>query len=323
MPLPLEEPGEALLISASRKAMAGEFEIDLNAGQYPQGTERALDALDEITRLEEKLSFFRPNSMVSYLNAVAAAEPVAIDDELFQLLDACLELWHATNGAFDVTATPLWETWGFARRDGRLPSEAEIAAARESVGCDALKIDKSAQTVRFLKPGLRLNFGAAGKGYALDMAARSLRDGGIDDFLMHGGLSSVLACGTQKNDSGTAGWRVGVAHPMRRGQRLRELRLIDRAVGTSGTQQQFFHHRGKRYGHILDPRTGWPADKLLGVTVLAPSALLADALSTAFFVMGPEAALAYCAAHEEIAALLTVPVRRGCGYEILEAGEIP
>ncbi|MDR3108234.1 MAG: FAD:protein FMN transferase [Planctomycetaceae bacterium] len=320
--LSLAKPSDSLLITASRSAMAGEFEIDLNANQYPQGMECSLDALDEVTRLDEKLSFFRPNSVTSYLNVVAKTEAVEVDDEVFGFVRECVVLWRETGGAFDITAAPLWETWGFARRDGRLPSDTEISNALDAVCCGAIELDESAKTIRFRDERLRLNFGAVGKGFAIDAAGRTLLAGGIDDFLIHGSFSSILANGTQHNTNNESGWQVGIAHPLKRGQRLREIRLHNVAVGTSGTQQQFFVHRGKRYGHIIDPRTGQPSDSLIGVTVIAPTAMLADALSTAFFVMGPDATIEYCENHENIKALITIPVKKGGGYEIVEVGEI-
>jgi thiamine biosynthesis lipoprotein len=160
--------------------------------------------------------------------------------------------------------------------------------------------------VRFLAPGVEINLGGIGKGYALDRCADLLRAAGIEDFLIHGGQSSVLAVGSHPATPGQ-GWNIGLRHPLRPDRRLAEFFLRDQALGTSGSGTQFFHHRGKRYGHLLDPRTGRPADGVLSATVLAPDAAEADALATAFYVLGPEAAATYGASHDGIATLLATP----------------
>ncbi|HBT76723.1 MAG TPA: FAD:protein FMN transferase [Planctomycetaceae bacterium] len=325
-------PGSAPLLTVTREAMAGEFEVDLNFGQYPEGAEAALAALDEVTRLEEKLSVFRPKSTISYINAVAAYEPVPLDGELFELLRRCLEWERETQGAVDITATPLWRVWGFARREGRVPSSAEIDDALKTVGSRFVVLEEADRTVRFLKPGVELNLGCVGKGFALDVAADHLRRRGIENFLMHGGLSSVLAAGRQEGlrrtktpDNGSVsgeGWKVGIAHPMHPGKRLGELALHNRSLGTSGTRHQYFRYRGKRYGHILDPRNGRPAEGTISVTVLAGEAATADALSTAFFVMTPDeiAALLERRREDDLGVILVRTSEKGNGYEITRFG---
>jgi thiamine biosynthesis lipoprotein len=241
------------------------------------------------------------------------------------LLELALRLSRETEGAYDITASPLWRAWGFSRREGKIPTAEELEQARQCVGGHLVELDAERKTVRFLKPGVELNLGSIGKGYALDRAAEALADRGIHDFLFHGGQSSVLARGScldGRAASATApsGWAVGIRDPLRRTVRLAEVRLRNAALGTSGTENQFFRHAGRRYGHILDPRSGWPADSLLSATVIASSAALADALSTAFFVMGPEPALDYCRTHPEIAAILLCPIRGGAGFELRMAG---
>jgi thiamine biosynthesis lipoprotein len=162
-----------------------------------------------------------------------------------------------------------------------------------------LELDEAAQTIYFQKRGIELNFGCVGKGFSLDLAAEILRGHNVHRFLFQGGLSSVLAVGTD--------WKIGIAHPLRPGQRLRELVLKDIAVSTSGSQKQFFRHGGQRYSHLIDPRSGQPAEGVFTATVLAPTATLAELLSTAFFVLGAEKTAEYCSKHPEVAAVLTIP----------------
>jgi thiamine biosynthesis lipoprotein len=218
------------------------------------------------------------------INREAAEVPVNVEPWMFELLERSIDLWRATSGAFDITAGPLSEAWGFARREGRMPQPRESAEALSRVGSQWLQLNAETQTIHFARSGVQLNLGAIGKGAALDDASTILTDADIHDFLFHGGQSSVLARG---NRAGDEGWTVGLIHPLRPRKRIGEIRLCNRALATSGSGTQFFTHRGRRYGHILDPRTGQPADAMLSATVAAPTAAEADAISTALYVMGP------------------------------------
>jgi thiamine biosynthesis lipoprotein len=228
-----------------------------------------------------------------------------------------MSLYEETEGAYDITATPLWEAWGFARRAGAIPSDTQLAEARARVGGHLVQLDRERRTIRFRRSGVRINLGSIGKGHALDVCSRRLLELGIADFLFHGGQSSVLARGVPapdvpgENPSPSRHWEIGIRDPRRPGHRLGIVRLDDRSLGTSSGQFQSFRHQGRRYGHILDPRSGWPAEGMLAVTVVAPTAALADALSTAFYVMGAGRSLEYCRAHPEIGAVLTCPDAAG------------
>ncbi len=285
--LPAPDAGH-YLVKLARRAMACQFEFFLNAGQYPHGAEAALAALDLVDRLEEQLSSFRDSSEITRINHRADDEPVAVEPRLFALLELAVQLWRETDGAYDVAAGALSRAWGFTRRAGALPSGETLAAALESVGSQHLQLDPAAHTVRLLKPGLEINLGSIGKGYALDRCGELLAQRGIGDFLLHGGNSSVLARGARGGDMPDDGWTVGIRDPLRPARRLGQLRMRDRAVATSGSGTQFFEFQGRRYGHILDPRSGWPAEGTASVSVLAPTAAEADALATAFYVLGPQ-----------------------------------
>lgn len=302
--------------------MACRFELCLNAGQYPNQTQAALEALERVERLEAQLSYFRPDSELSRLNRAAADGPVEVEPRLFELLSLALDLSHQTGGAFDITSTPLWEAWGFARRAGRIPTDAELGDAMQRVGSGLVELDRVRKTVRFRRAGVRVDLGALGKGYALDRAAEGLAAAAVADYLFHAGQSSILAQGSRVGPPGSLadGWSIGVRHPLRPGRRLGEIRLCNRGLGTSAATLQFFRHKGRRYGHILDPRTGQPAQGVLSVTVIAPSATLADALSTAFYVMGPDQTAAFCRARPELAALLVCPEPSGRGCRVHSFG---
>ena len=291
-------PEEAALLVVQRRAMNDDFEVSFPRIDFPQGTEAALDALDEVGRIERMLSVFRFDSRIQYINLTAHEDPVRLDKELFDLFSLCVRLTEETGGAVDITSGCLWKAWGFAQRQGGIPSAEELDHALEHTGWQFLELDEAAQTIRFKKQGIELNFGCVGKGFALDIAAKKLRHHAVDRFLCSGGLSSILASGQ--------GWKIGIAHPLRPGQRLRELALNDIAVSTSGSQKQFFRHGGRRYSHLIDPRTGHPAEGVLTATVFAPTATLAELLSTAFFVLGAQKAAEYCQTHPEISAVLTI-----------------
>lgn len=303
------------LVGISRRAMACQFQVFLNAGQYPEGSQAAIAALDLVDQLEAQLTIYRSDSEVAEVNRNAADGPVTVERRLFELLEQSVELWRATDGTFDITAGPLSEAWGFARRDGHVPTAEQLAAALEQVGSQSLRLDSAERTIEFDRLGMMLNLGAIGKGHALDRAAGVLEDRGMADFLFHGGQSSVLARGNRGGPGGT-GWSVGLLHPLRPDRRIGEFRLVDRALSTSGSGTQFFVHQGRRYGHILDPRSGQPAGGMLSATVLASTAAEADALSTALYVMGPERAAQWCAEHPEISALLVWPGRKTGTVEI-------
>ena len=270
------------LVRVARRAMATTFEIAL-----PQGTPRAIDAasaaLDLIEEIEEQLTVYRDSSEVSRLNATAAEEPVVVDPGLFQLLERCAAYTLDTSGAFDIAVGALVDAWGFAQRAGRIPTDRELVEATGRCGFRHVMLVGS--TVEFRRPGLKLNFGAIGKGYALDRAAALLkRDWGIDSALLQGGGSSMLGVGCPPND--LRGWPVSIRHPEANRPALDVVYLKDQGLGTSAATFQFFEFQGKKYGHVLDPRTGRPAEGTQSASCIAGSAAEADAISTAFFVAG-------------------------------------
>jgi FAD:protein FMN transferase len=306
------QPGSHLL-SVSREAMACLFEIVFDAGSYRHCTDVAVAALDVVDALEGQLTVYRETSEVMQINRQAAIGRVRVERGLFELLKRAVTLSEATGGAFDVAAGALTKVWGFFRRQGAMPRADDIAAALAVSGTRHLLLHDEDSSVEFSKPTVELNLGAIGKGYALDKAADALALGGIDQFLIHGGNSSVLGRGERE-------WTVALRHPLKPDVRLAEFVLRDQALGTSGSGTQSFHHLGKRYGHIIDPRTGWPADQALSATVIAPTAEQADALSTAFYVLGLEGAAKYCAEHPEISALLCQGGKTAAGVELFPIG---
>lgn len=286
---------EQVVTEVTRRAMATEFGIVL-PGEDRTAVEAAIDALEELERIEAELSIFRPGSAISRINALAGIEPVRVSADVIEVLARAVAIFNLTGGAFDITAGPLVECWGFTRRRGRKPTAAEIAAARAHVGSDRITIDVQHRTVFLQQAGMSINLGGIGKGFALDRVAARLIAAGVTSFLIHGGRSSVLARGSDKSDN-AEGWRVGIEHPLRPRVRLGELRLCNAALATSGSGKQFFHHHGVRMGHVLDPRLGRPVGDMLSLTVITQTAMDADALATACFVQGLVATTQQLAPH--------------------------
>ncbi len=309
------------LLQIARQAMACEFAVYLNAGQHEDGAERAVEALDLVEGLEAQMTVYRDDSELSRINQTASKQAVPVESQLFQLLARAQSLFEQTSGAFDITAGPLTKLWGFHRRQGHVPNDAEIERVLQHVGGNLLNLNEDHETVGFKSPDLELNLGGIGKGYALDRCCELLVDHDIENFLIHGGQSSVAARGRRSEAGDQArGWSVGLTHPLRPDRRLCEFYLRDQALGTSGSGTQSFRHEGRRYGHILDPRNGRPAEGVLTATVIAPDAATADALATGCYVLGVERALEVCRMLSSVAVILVTEGSRSGSVRIHSQG---
>jgi FAD:protein FMN transferase len=286
-------------VRVSRRAMATTFEIAI-----PYGTPNAMDAgaaaLDRIDEIEDQLTVYRDRSEVAQLNRDRSA---VVEQNLFELLQQCASLTNETTGAFDAAAGSLIKCWGFYKREGRVPNRIELTTAMHQSGFRHVVLDAANRRVKLNRPGVELNLGAIGKGYALDQAAEVLRNAwGIRSALLQGGGSSVLALGVPPTEE--RGWQVAIRHPSDDARTLGSVYLVDRALGTSAATYQSFEYNGKSYGHVLDPRSGRPADQVRSASCLASSAAEADALSTAFFVTGEDWTREFCRSREHLAAIL-------------------
>ena len=275
-------------VAVAVHAMATRFEIVL-PGENPVALRAAgEEALAEIQRLEARLSLFRPDSEIARVNARAAREPVRVTPEVFYLLDHARRLSAETEGAFDITIAPLMRCWDFLGAHGALPSPEAIAAARECVGMHHVELEARDFTVRFARPGVMLDLGAIGKGYAVEQAMGLLREAGVTRALIHGGTSTAGAMGAPPD---AAGWQVVVDRPTRDGRAKSETRLAtvalkDEAMSVSAVWGKCFAAGGKIFGHEIDPRTGWPTRAAVLAAVVSTSATESDALSTALITSG-------------------------------------
>jgi FAD:protein FMN transferase len=261
-------------------------------------------ALDEIDRVERLMSHYRRDSPLSRVNREAGSGPVAVEPELLDFLAECLRWSRESDGAFDVTVGPLMKAWGFFRDEGRVPGEDELARVREVVGSRHVVLDREAGTVRFDRPGVELDLGGVGKGYAVDRVVELLRRQGVASALVNLGGSSVYGLGTPP---GKTAWEVGIQDPTDPAKTALTVRLRDRALSISGGYARFFEEKGVTYAHILDPRTGRPVQGVLSVAVLSDSATDGDALDNVLFVQGVERVKAFLKGRAATEALFFLP----------------
>lgn len=245
---------------------------------------RAFAAIDEV---EARMSHYRQDSLVGRINRQAAAEPVPLDEWTWQVLVQSRRYWELSGGAFDPTCGPLIELWKRCGRENRLPGEREIASAREQTGFDKVQLLAGPPPeIRFATPGMRIDLGGIAKGYSIDLAVEALRAAGCAGGMVDIG-GDVRTFGRPDDDEH---WEIAVQDPFRQGTLL-VLSLNDAAVCTSGNYMRFAEIQGHRYSHIIDPRSGWPAEATPSVTIIGPEATGTDALATAVSVLGPDKGL--------------------------------
>jgi thiamine biosynthesis lipoprotein len=262
----------------------------------------AAAGMREMHRIESILSTWRPQSDLSRLNAAPGGEPVRVPSEVIEVLGQAYAFSELTGGAFDVTARPLVRLWGFQGGEPVLPTDEQIEAARRLVGWRKISFDTQGSTVT-LRDGATVDVAGIGKGYAVDRCAAVLRAHGARRALVNlGGNMRAIGAPPGKN-----GWTIGIRDPESEADLIGRLAIRDEAVSTSGNYENFVTIDGRRYGHIIDPRTGRPVDHALAVTVVAPTATAADAFSTGMFVLGPEGSRAVALIDPSIRAVFVLP----------------
>ena len=331
-------------IRLARHAMATRFEI-LLCGENPVSLRAAgEEALDEIDRLEAQLSLFRPTSEIAHVNARAAHKPVRVTPAVFGLLEHARQLTQQTAGAFDVTIAPLMRCWGFQGGTGRVPDAAELAAARECTGMRLVHLNAETCSVQFERPGVMIDLGAIGKGYAIDRAVELLREAGVESGLIHGGTSTAFALGrpaegdfwkieipcpktmeslagakyAAETDPRTLATEMPPASPTTAQKPFAVVALRDTSLSVSAVWGKFFHSEGRCFGHIIDPRSGQPANRAVLSAVALESATETDAFSTALLTAGLEG-------YDRIASLRTgmrslVAAEKGRQFEFRSKG---
>jgi thiamine biosynthesis lipoprotein len=270
----------------SADAMGATFTVALY-GTDRAAMEAAIDAaLAEAQRLDALLSNYRPESEWSAVNRGAGSKPVRISGELFRLLAACNEYSRASDGAFDITVGPLMKIWGFYKGSGHLAPKPEVEAALGKIGYRHVHLDPAAQTVSFDVPGIELDPGGIGKGYAVDRMVEILKQRGGERALVAGSDSSIYGLGAPPDEP--RGWEVSIRDPKNSRRSVAQVFLKNMSLSTSGSYEKFFQADGRTYSHIMDPRTGYPAQGTVSVSVVTPLTIDSEAWAKPYFVNGRE-----------------------------------
>lgn len=266
----------------------GLMDTDVLIKAYGRKADRAIQAaFEEMARLDVLLNAHSSNSEVSAINNAAGVGPASVSPDTLLLVKRALHFARRSEGAFDPTILPLMRLWGFGDGEGRVPSQGDIFAVLELVDYGQVYVDETAGQVSLGKRGMGLDLGAIAKGYAVDRMVDILTEFGVKSFLINAGGS--VHVGDPKPDGSL--WRVAVTDPRDPDRYLGVLSVSNTALVSSGDYQRYFTEDGVKYHHIMDPKTGYPSRGVLGTTVVYPSSTDADGLSTALFVLGPDACL--------------------------------
>lgn len=269
------------------KLMGSRFDITVVAEDSVEGNGYIDLAVEEIKRIESLISSWDPHSQTSEINRNAGIKPVVVDPELFQLIQRSLGISKLTDGAFDITFASMEDIWKFDGSMNAMPSKSQIANSVALVAYQNIELDPEMSSVYLRLKGMRIGFGAIGKGYAADKAKELLRSKGVKAGIINAS-GDMNTWGNQANGEE---WKIAITNPMDKSKVFALLPISDKAVVTSGDYEKFVTIKGKRYSHIIDPRTGYPSSGIISVTVFAPKAELADALATSVFVMGKDAGI--------------------------------
>lgn len=269
------------------KLMGSRFDITVVAKQQSEAAVFMAMAVEEITRIEKLISSWDPNSQTSFINKNAGISPVKVPKELFDLIQRCIVISKITDGAFDISYASMDRIWTFDGSMKMMPNNAKILNSVRNVGYKNIRLDTKTQQVFLLKKGMKIGFGGIGKGYAADCAKELLKSKGVHAGIINA-AGDMNTWGKQAN--GTP-WKVAITNPMDKNKAFATLPISNRAVVTSGNYEKFVLFEGKRYTHIINPKTGMPSSGIISVTIFSDKAELADALATAVFVMGIEVGL--------------------------------
>jgi thiamine biosynthesis lipoprotein len=283
---------ELLRLEKSADAMGATYTVALY-GEDRVAMEAAVDAaLNEAQRLDRLLSNYRPESEWSVVNRTAAGRPVKVSPELFRLLSECVDYSRESEGAFDITVGPLMKIWGFYKSSGHLAPKSEVRAALTKIGYRHIHLDAAAQTVWFDRAGVEMDPGGIGKGYAVDRMVEVLKAKGCERALVAGSNSSIYGLGAPPEEP--QGWEVNIRDPKNPRRGVAKVYLKDMSLSTSGSYEKFFEADGRTYSHIMDPRTGYPAQGTVSVSVVAPRTIDSEVWAKPYFVNGRQ----WTAAHK-------------------------
>jgi thiamine biosynthesis lipoprotein len=267
--------------------MGSRFDITVVASNEKEGNKYIDSAIFEIARIEKLISSWDVNSETSLINKLSGIKPIKVDKELFDLIERSIAISALTNGAFDISYASMDRIWNYDGTMREMPSEEKISSSIKKVGYQNIIIDKEAQTVFLKLKGMKIGFGAIGKGYAADKAKALLIEKGVKAGIINAS-GDLNAWGKQANGRD---WMVAITNPLNKNKVFSWLPINDSAIVTSGNYEKFISFNGIRYSHIIDPRTGYPSTGIISTSIMTSNAELADAISTSVFVMGVETGL--------------------------------
>ncbi|WP_298487284.1 FAD:protein FMN transferase [uncultured Maribacter sp.] len=269
------------------KLMGSRFDITVVAKDSLEASYFITLAVNEITRIEKLISSWDKNSETTLVNKNAGIAPIKVSNELYELIERSLKISKLTDGAFDISYASMDKIWQFNGTMTQMPKAKQIKQSVAKVGYKNIILNKEESTVYLKQKGMKIGFGAIGKGYAADKAKALLVKKGVISGIINAS-GDMNTWGKQPNGEE---WKVAITNPMDKNKAFALLPITNGAVVTSGNYEKFVMLNGKRYTHIIDPRTGYPSSGIISVTIFAPKAELADALATSVFVMGKEVGL--------------------------------
>jgi len=269
------------------KLMGSRFVITVVAKDSITANAHIDTSIAEIDRIEKLISSWDENSQTSKINKYAGIKPVKVDTELFNLIERAIGISKLTDGAFDISYASMDKIWKFDGSMTKMPSEEEVSNSVAKVDYKDILLDRRNSTIFLKIKGMKIGFGAIGKGYAADMTKKLLLSKDVTSGIINAS-GDINTWGKQPNGSD---WKVAITNPLNKNKVFALLPITNGAVVTSGNYEKYVNFNGKRYTHIIDPRTGYPSSGIISVTVFAPKAELADALATSVFVMGKETGL--------------------------------
>lgn len=274
-------------VKKALKLMGSRFEITVVTPSEELGYINIEEAIAEITRIERMISSWDKNSETYLINQNAGIKPIKVSRELFNLIERCKQVSELTDGAFDISYASMDKIWKFDGSMTKMPTPEAIKKSVEKVGFTKIILDKDHETVFLKEKGMKISFGAIGKGYAADKAKEFL----ISKQVAGGIIDAAGDLSTWGTDVTGKKWIVGIVNPLAKNKVVSWLPVVESSVATSGNYEKFVNFNGKRYSHIIDPRTGYPSTGIRQVSIFAKNAEICDALATAVFIMGKEAGL--------------------------------
>ncbi len=282
-----QEREKLVTVKKVLKLMGTRFELTVVAQNEEIGYINIQEAVAEITRIEKMISSWDADSETSLINKNAGIKPVKVSSELYRLIERSKKISEITDGAFDISYASMDNIWKFDGTMDRLPIDSKIKTSISKIGHEKITLNKEAQTVYLEEEGMRIGFGAIGKGFAADKTKELLISKGVKAGLINAS-GDLTTWGTKATGEK---WMIGIANPLSKNRVFSWLPIVESSVATSGNYEKYLIFNGEKYSHIIDPRTGYPTKGINSVSIFAKDAELCDALATAVFILGRDSGI--------------------------------